>query len=126
GHEARRTDMQVRGRAGRQGEPGSARFYVALEDDLMKRFGGANIAGIMDRLGLEDDVPIEHGLVSRSIENAQTKVEGYNFDIRKHVVQYDDGVNKQREVIYGERDKVLRNENLRQVVVDMVVQDLNR
>ncbi|HEV8638041.1 MAG TPA: preprotein translocase subunit SecA [Chloroflexota bacterium] len=119
-HEARRIDNQLRGRAGRQGEPGSSRFYVSLEDDLMKRFGGANIAGIMDRLGLEDDVPIEHGLVTKSIENAQTKVEGYNFDIRKHVVQYDDVMNKQREVIYGERDKVLRNENLRQVVLEMV------
>src|SRR5262245_11956231 len=86
----------------------------------MKRFGGANIAGIMDRLGLEDDVPIEHGLVTKSIENAQTKVEGYNFDIRKHVVQYDDVMNKQREVIYGERDKILRTENLREVVLEMV------
>src|SRR3989442_3437941 len=124
-HEARRIDTQLRGRAGRQGEPGSSRFYVSLEDDLMKRFGGANIAGIMDRLGLEDDVPIEHGLVSRSIENAQTKVEGYNFDIRKHVVQYDDVMNKQREVIYGERDKVLRNENLRGIVFEMVKKELN-
>ncbi|HEY3108905.1 MAG TPA: SEC-C metal-binding domain-containing protein, partial [Chloroflexota bacterium] len=125
-HEARRIDNQLRGRAGRQGEPGSSRFYVSLEDDLMKRFGGANIAGIMDRLGLEDDVPIEHGLVSRSIENAQTKVEGYNFDIRKHVVQYDDVMNKQREVIYGERDKVLRNENLRGIVLEMVKTEFNR
>jgi preprotein translocase subunit SecA len=119
-HEARRIDNQLRGRAGRQGEPGSSRFYVSLEDDLMKRFGGANIAGIMDRLGLEDEVPIEHGLVTKSIENAQTKVEGYNFDIRKHVVQYDDVMNKQREVVYGERDKILRNENLRQIVLEMV------
>src|SRR5213593_4087919 len=86
-HEARRIDNQLRGRAGRQGDPGSSRFYVALDDDLMRRFGGTNIAGLMDRLGLEDDVPIEHGLVSKAIENAQTKVEGYNFDIRKHVVQ---------------------------------------
>jgi preprotein translocase subunit SecA len=125
-HEARRIDNQLRGRAGRQGVPGSSRFYVSLEDDLMKRFGGANIAGIMDRLGLEDDVPIEHGLVSRSIENAQTKVEGYNFDIRKHVVQYDDVMNKQREVIYGERDKVLRNEDLRGIVLEMVKKELDR
>jgi preprotein translocase subunit SecA len=124
-HEARRIDNQLRGRAGRQGEPGSSRFYVSLEDDLMKRFGGANIAGIMDRLGLEDDVPIEHGLVTKSIENAQTKVEGYNFDIRKHVVQYDDVMNKQREVIYGERDKILRNENLRENVLEMVVKSLD-
>jgi preprotein translocase subunit SecA len=124
-HEARRIDNQLRGRAGRQGDPGSSRFYVSLEDDLMKRFGGANIAGIMDRLGLEDDVPIEHGLVTKSIENAQTKVEGYNFDIRKHVVQYDDVMNKQREVIYGERDKVLRNENLRDNVLEMVFKTLD-
>jgi preprotein translocase subunit SecA len=124
-HEARRIDNQLRGRAGRQGEPGSSRFFVSLEDDLMKRFGGANIAGIMDRLGLEEDVPIEHGLVSRSIENAQVKVEGYNFDVRKHVVQYDDVMNKQREVIYGERDKVLRTENLRDVVIEMVEKELN-
>jgi preprotein translocase subunit SecA len=125
-HEARRIDNQLRGRAGRQGEPGSSRFFVSLEDDLMKRFGGANIAGIMDRLGLEEDVPIEHGLVTKSIENAQIKVEGYNFDVRKHVVQYDDVMNKQREVIYGERDKILRNENLRQVVLDVIVKELNR
>jgi preprotein translocase subunit SecA len=124
-HEARRIDNQLRGRAGRQGDPGSSRFFVSLEDDLMKRFGGANIAGIMDRLGLEDDVPIEHGLVTKSIENAQTKVEGYNFDIRKHVVQYDDVMNKQREVIYGERDKVLRNENLRDNVLEMVFKTLD-
>ena len=119
-HEARRIDNQLRGRAGRQGDPGSSRFFVSLEDDLMKRFGGSNIAGIMDRLGLEDDQPIEHGLVSKSIENAQVKVEGYNFDIRKHVVQYDDVMNKQREIIYGERDKVLRNENLRANITEMV------
>ncbi|TAK26108.1 MAG: preprotein translocase subunit SecA [Chloroflexota bacterium] len=125
-HEARRIDNQLRGRAGRQGDPGSSRFFVSLEDDLMKRFGGANIAGIMDRLGLEDDIPIEHGLVNKSIENAQTKVEGYNFDIRKHVVQYDDVMNKQREIIYGERDKVLRNENPRAIVLDMVQRNLTR
>jgi preprotein translocase subunit SecA len=125
-HEARRIDNQLRGRAGRQGEPGSSRFYVSLEDDLMKRFGGANIAGIMDRLGLEEDVPIEHGLVTKSIENAQIKVEGYNFDVRKHVVQYDDVMNKQREVIYGERDKVLRNENLRGIVREMIDKELTR
>ncbi len=123
-HEARRIDNQLRGRAGRQGDPGSSRFFVSLEDDLMKRFGGSNIAGIMDRLGLEDDQPIEHGLVSKSIENAQVKVEGYNFDIRKHVVQYDDVMNKQREIIYGERDKVLRNENLRANVLEMVDKEI--
>ena len=102
-HEARRIDNQLRGRAGRQGDPGQSRFYVSLEDELMRRFGGQNIAGLMERLGLEDDVPIEHGLVTKAIENAQIKVEGYNFDIRKHVVQYDDVMNKQREVIYAQR-----------------------
>jgi preprotein translocase subunit SecA len=119
-HEARRIDNQLRGRAGRQGDPGSSRFYLSLEDDLMRRFGGGNIAGIMDRLGLEEDIPLEHGLVSRSIENAQTKVESHNFDIRKHVVDYDDVMNKQREVIYGERTKVLSSENLRPVITEMV------
>ncbi|HLB06597.1 MAG TPA: SEC-C metal-binding domain-containing protein, partial [Alphaproteobacteria bacterium] len=119
-HEARRIDNQLRGRSGRQGDPGSSRFYVSLEDELMRRFGGANIASIMDRLGLDDDVPIEHGIVSRSIENAQTKVEGYNFDIRKHLVEYDDVMNKQREVIYAEREKVLTEQDLRELVLKMV------
>jgi preprotein translocase SecA subunit len=123
-HEARRIDNQLRGRSGRQGDPGSSRFFVALDDDLMKRFGGAGIAGMMDRLGLEDDVPIEHGLISKSIEQAQTKVEGYNFDIRKHVVEYDDVMNKQREVIYAERDKILAAESLREAILDMVGKEL--
>ena len=92
-HESRRIDNQLRGRAGRQGDPGSSRFYVALEDELMRRFGGSRIAGLMDELGLEEDVPLEHGLVTKSIENAQEKVESYNFDIRKHVVEYDDVMN---------------------------------
>jgi preprotein translocase subunit SecA len=124
-HEARRVDNQLRGRAGRQGDPGSSRFYVSLEDDLMRRFGGSNIASIMDRLGLEEDVPLEHGLVSKSIENAQTKVESHNFDIRKHVVEYDDVMNKQREVIYGERNKVLSTEKLRPIIVEMVQQEIS-
>ena len=123
-HEARRIDNQLRGRAGRQGDPGSSRFYVSLQDDLMRRFGGSNIAGLMDRLGLEDDVPIENSLVSKSIENAQTKVEGHNFDIRKHVVQYDDVMNKHREVIYGERKKILSRDNLKDVVLGMVHSEL--
>jgi preprotein translocase subunit SecA len=124
-HEARRIDNQLRGRAGRQGDPGSSRFYVSLEDDLMRRFGGTNIAGLMDRLGLEDDVPIEHGLVSKAIENAQTKVEGYNFDLRKHVVEYDDVLNKQRETIYGERRKILEKEDLRDNVLGMVADEID-
>ena len=119
-HEARRIDNQLRGRSGRQGDPGSSRFYLSLEDDLMRRFGGSNIAGIMERLGLEEDVPLEHGLVNKSIENAQTKVESHNFDIRKHVVEYDDVMNKQREVIYGERTKILSTDDLRPIILEMV------
>jgi preprotein translocase SecA subunit len=125
-HEARRIDNQLRGRAGRQGDPGVSRFFVALDDDLMKRFGGSGIAGIMDRLGLEDDVPIEHNLISKSIEQAQTKVEGYNFDIRKHVVEYDDVMNKQREVIYGERNKILAAETLRDNILDMIRKEMEQ
>jgi preprotein translocase subunit SecA len=124
-HEARRIDNQLRGRAGRQGDPGSSRFYVSLGDDLMRRFGGSNIAGLMDRLGLEDEVPIEHGLVSKAIENAQTKVEGHNYDIRKHVVEYDDVLNKQREIIYGERRKILEKADLRDNVVEMIHQEID-
>ncbi len=123
-HEARRIDNQLRGRAGRQGDPGSSRFYVSLNDDLMRRFGGSSVAGIMDRLGIEDDVPIEHSLVSKSIENSQTKVEGYNFDIRKHVVQYDDVMNKQREVIYAERRKVLTRDDLKSVILEMTQKEI--
>ncbi|MDA8217632.1 MAG: preprotein translocase subunit SecA [Dehalococcoidales bacterium] len=123
-HEARRIDNQLRGRAGRQGDPGSSRFYVSLGDELMRRFGGQNIAGLMDRFGLEEDTPIEHGLVSKAIENAQTKVEGYNFDIRKHVVQYDDVMNKHREVIYTQRKRVLGEENLKPIVLDMIDEEL--
>jgi len=106
-HEARRIDNQLRGRAGRQGDPGSSRFYVSLEDDLMRRFGGSSIAGLMDKLGLEEDVPLEHSWVNKAIENAQTKVEAYNFDIRKHVVEYDDVMNRQRDVIYADRQQIL-------------------
>ena len=111
-HDSRRIDNQLRGRAGRQGDPGSSRFYLSLEDDLMKRFASERVAGLMERLGLEDDVAIESRIVSKTIESAQTRVEGYNFDIRKRVVEFDDVINKQRETIYAERDKVLRNEDL--------------
>ena len=123
-HEARRIDNQLRGRAGRQGDPGSSRFFVSLEDDLMRRFGGSSIAGLMDKLGLEEDVPLEHSWVNKAIENAQTKVEAYNFDIRKHVVEYDDVMNKQREVIYADRRKVLEQENLRPMVSEWIEQEL--
>jgi len=115
-HESRRIDNQLRGRAARQGDPGSSRFYLSLDDDLMKRFASERVAGLMERLGLEDDVAIESKLVSRTIESAQTRVEGFNFDIRKRVVEFDDVINKQRETIYAERDKVLRNEDLTETV----------
>ena len=115
-HDSRRIDNQLRGRAGRQGDPGSSRFYLSLEDDLMKRFASERVTGLMERLGLEDDVAIESRLVSRTIESAQSRVEGFNFDIRKRVVEYDDVINKQRETIYEERDKVLHNEDLAETV----------
>jgi preprotein translocase subunit SecA len=123
-HEARRIDNQLRGRAGRQGDPGSSRFFVSLEDDLMKRFGGSSIAGLMDKLGLEEDVPLEHSWVNKAIENAQTKVEAFNFDIRKHVVEYDDVMNRQREVIYSDRRKVLSEENLRPMIEEWVAEEI--
>ena len=115
-HDSRRIDNQLRGRAGRQGDPGSSRFYLSLDDDLMKRFASDRVTGLMERLGLDDDVAIESKLVSRTIESAQTRVEGFNFDIRKRVVEFDDVINKQRETIYAERDKVLHNEDLTETV----------
>ncbi len=119
-HEARRIDNQLRGRAGRQGDPGSSRFYVALDDELMRLFAGDRIAGIMEKLGIEDDVPIEHAIVTRQIENAQKKVEAYHFDVRKHVLEYDDVMNVQRQVIYGERRKILQGETLRENILDFI------
>ena len=119
-HESRRIDNQLRGRAGRQGDPGESRFYLSLEDDLLRLFGSDNIAHIMDRLGMGEDDPIEHKLITRSIENAQKKVEGRNFDMRKHVLEYDDVMNQQREVIYGERRKVLLGDNLREHILGML------
>ena len=115
-HDSRRIDNQLRGRAGRQGDPGSSRFYLSLEDDLMKRFASDRVTGLMERLGLDEDTAIESRLVSRTIESAQSRVEGFNFDIRKRVVEYDDVINKQRETIYAERDKVLHNEDLTETV----------
>ena len=119
-HEARRIDNQLRGRAGRQGDAGSSRFYVALDDELMRLFAGERIAGIMERLGIEDDVPIEHGMVSRQIEGAQKKVESYHFDMRKHVLEYDDVMNVQRKVIYAERRKVLDGDGVRENVLNFI------
>lgn len=125
-HEARRIDNQLRGRAGRQGDPGSSRFYVSLEDDLMRLFGSDNIKGIMDRLGMEDDQPIEHPMITKAIENAQKKVEARNFEIRKHVLQYDDVMNTQREVIYSERRKVLEKEDLKESILGMIDKVIDR
>ncbi len=119
-HDARRIDNQLRGRAGRQGDPGSSRFYLSLDDMLMRRFASDRVAGMMERMGLEGDIALESRLVSKTIESAQSRVEGYNFDIRKRVVEYDDVINKQRETIYAERDKVLRNEDLTATVRDFV------
>jgi len=119
-HESRRIDNQLRGRAGRQGDPGSTRFYISLEDDLMRLFGSDNISSMMDKLGMEEDMPIEHALITRSIETAQKRVENRNFDIRKHVLQYDDVMNKQREVIYEQRRRVLLEENLRGTISEMI------
>ena len=124
-HDSRRIDNQLRGRSGRQGDPGSSRFYLSLEDDLMKRFASDRVAGLMERLGLEEDMAIESRLVSKTIESAQSRVEGYNFDIRKRVVEYDDVINKQRETIYEERDKVLRNEDLTDTVQAFVDQEID-
>ncbi|RME43963.1 MAG: preprotein translocase subunit SecA, partial [Caldilineae bacterium] len=124
-HEARRIDNQLRGRAGRQGDPGSSRFYVSLQDDLMRRFGGQSVSNLMERLGVDDDMPIEAGLVSKSIENAQSKVEGYNFDIRKHVLEYDDVVNQQREVIYAQRNRILTSPSLKENILSMVQEELS-
>lgn len=118
-HESRRIDNQLRGRSGRQGDPGSSRFYLSLEDDLLRIFGSGKISGIMDKLGMEEDDPIEHNMITRAIENAQRKVEGHHFDIRKHLLEYDDVMNKQREVIYQQRREVLEGDNLQQALQEM-------
>jgi len=109
-HEARRIDNQLRGRAGRQGDPGASRFYLSLEDDLMRIFGSDRIAGLMQKLGMEEGVPIEHGMVTRAIERAQKQVEGQNFSVRKHLLEYDDVMNKQRESVYGLRREILEGQ----------------
>jgi len=119
-HESRRIDNQLRGRSGRQGDPGSSRFYLSLEDDLLRIFGGDRITAIMDRLGIDEGEPIEHGLISKAIENAQSKVEGHNFEIRKQLIEYDDVMNQQREVIYRQRREALKKSDLSQVIKDMI------
>jgi preprotein translocase subunit SecA len=125
-HESRRIDNQLRGRSGRQGDPGTSRFFLSLEDDLLRIFGSDRLSSIMDKLGMEEDEPIEHSMVSRAIENAQRKVEGHNFDIRKHLLEYDDVMNKQREVIYSQRREVLEGENVQPIVGDMITDLLDQ
>ena len=119
-HESRRIDNQLRGRAGRQGDPGSSQFFLSLEDDLMRIFGADNITGIMDKLGMEEDEPIEHSLITKSIERAQKKVEDHNYNIRKYVLEYDDVMNQHREVLYEQRRRILRNESLRDTINEMI------
>ena len=123
-HEARRIDNQLRGRSGRQGDPGSSRFYVSLEDDVVSRFGGDRVKGFMEWAGIGDEVPMEHSLVSKAIENAQVRVEGYHFEIRKHLVDYDDVVNKHREVVYGERKRILSGTDLKANIQGMIQDEL--
>ncbi len=119
-HESRRIDNQLRGRAGRQGDPGSSRFYLSLEDDLLRIFGSDRISRIMDKLGVDDGEPIEHPLVTKAIESAQKRVEAHNFEIRKHLLEYDDVMNQQREVVYSLRRQILKGEGLRELVLEMI------
>ncbi len=119
-HESRRIDNQLRGRSGRQGDPGSSRFYLSLEDDLLRIFGGERITGIMEKLGMQEGEPIEHNMISRAIENAQAKVEGHNFEIRKQLIEYDDVMNNQRDVIYKQRREALSGKDLRDSVMEMI------
>ncbi|MEZ0329133.1 MAG: preprotein translocase subunit SecA [Dissulfuribacterales bacterium] len=119
-HESRRIDNQLRGRSGRQGDPGSSRFYLSLEDDLLRIFGSDRISGILDKLGMKEGEPIEHNLLSKAIENAQRKVEAHHFEIRKHLLEYDDVMNKQREVVYGKRRQILGGEHLEEELEDMI------
>lgn len=119
-HESRRIDNQLRGRSGRQGDPGSSRFYLSLEDDLMRIFGSERIASVMDKLGMEEDQPIEHQIISRAIEGAQRRVEAINFNIRKNLLEYDDVMNQQRKVIYGQRREMLKGDHLKETITDMI------
>ncbi|MDY3973382.1 preprotein translocase subunit SecA [uncultured Veillonella sp.] len=119
-HESRRIDNQLRGRSGRQGDPGSSQFFLSLEDDLMRIFGADNISSMMDKLGMEEDEPIEHSLITKSIERAQKKVENHNFNIRKYILEYDDVMNQQREVLYEQRRKILGNDSLKDTIMEMV------
>jgi len=125
-HEARRIDNQLRGRSGRQGDPGSSQFFISLEDDLMRLFGSERFLGMMDKLGMDDSIPIEHPLLSKAIESAQKRVEGRNFDIRKHVLEYDDVMNKQREVIYRQRREILEGGNIKNQILKMIDDVIDR
>ena len=119
-HESRRIDNQLRGRSGRQGDPGSSRFYLSLEDDLMRIFAADRLSGLMQRIGMAEDEPIEHGLISKAIENAQSRVEDHNFSIRKNIIEFDDVMNQQREIIYRQRREALQGDNLRPEIFDMI------
>jgi len=125
-HEARRIDNQLRGRSGRQGDPGTSQFFVSLEDDIVKRFGGDRVKSVMEWAGMDENTSIEHPMISKAIENSQVKVEAYHFDIRKHLVDYDNVVNKHREVIYGERDKILSGADLKLNILDMVEKQIEQ
>ncbi|MCC7206440.1 MAG: SEC-C domain-containing protein, partial [Anaerolineae bacterium] len=124
-HEARRIDNQLRGRSGRQGDPGSSLFFLSLEDELMRRFGGERVKGLMKTLRMPEDEPIQHNLISKSIQQAQIRIEGFNFDMRKRVLEYDDVVNKQREVIYKQRRQVLESQNLREQIERMIAEEIH-
>ena len=119
-HESRRIDNQLRGRAGRQGDPGETRFYISLEDDLMRLFGGDRVTGMMERMNIDEDTPIENKMLSRAIEQAQTTVESRNFQARKSVLEYDDVMNKQREIIYDQRQQVLDGMDVKGIIMGMM------
>lgn len=123
-HESRRIDNQLRGRSGRQGDPGSSRFFVSLEDSLIRRFGGDRVKGIMEWAGMDESTPIENPIITKSVENAQKRVEGYHFDTRKHLVEFDDVINKHREVIYGERHKILSGADLKENILSMIKEEI--
>jgi preprotein translocase subunit SecA len=119
-HEARRIDNQLRGRTGRQGDPGTTQFFVSLDDDVIRIFGGDRIKGLMERFNIPEDTPIENGMISSSIESAQGKIEGFNFDARKHILDYDDVLNKQRETIYSKRDDLLQRNDLKEMFLPLL------
>ncbi|MCY4111175.1 MAG: preprotein translocase subunit SecA, partial [Chloroflexi bacterium] len=124
-HDARRIDNQLRGRSGRQGDPGASQFFVSLEDELMRRFGSDRIQGLMNRLGVEEDQPIESGMVTKALESAQTKVEAHNYETRKYVIEFDNVVNRQRGVIYQQRDRIIKAEDLVEMVGEMLEREVD-